>query len=286
MFTCSPSLTFIFTAFENNAYGQNYATGGGGGGSGGGGFMTGGSQSASQGGSGGKMGGVQTLRPLTIRQILNATQAHPEADFVVDGAGIGQLTFVGYVANITTNPTNVIYMISDATGAIEVRVWMDANSGTQKFKDVKDFDYVRVIGGIKSFQQRRYINTGHMRVITDPNEIFYHQLEALHSHLSLVKDAGGNNTGTGMGAYANNDRMRLDQKQYEEIENPLHRKIMQIVDAMSEGGGGETGVHVSAIARKIPNSTEAHIRQEVESLVGEGFLFTAEDEDHVLSTAS
>ncbi|PWN31840.1 replication protein A, subunit RPA32 [Meira miltonrushii] len=270
-------------AFENNAYGQNYSTGGGAGG----GFMSGGSQSASQ--SGGKMAALQTLRPLTIRQILNATQAHAEADFVADGVGIGQLTFVGYVSSITANPTNVIYAISDATGVIEVRVWMDANSGTQKFKHVKDFDFVRVIGGIKSFQQRRYINTGHMRVVTDSNEIFYHQIECIHAHLSLIKEAGGSVGGGagGQDAYANNDRMRLDDdNKYEQFTNPLHRKIMQIVDSLSEAGNGDTGVHISAIARKIPNSNEGFIRQEVEGLVGEGFLFTAEDENHVLSTTS
>lgn len=168
---------------------------------------------------------------------------------------------------------------------------MDANTGTQKFKDVKEFDFVRVIGGIKSFQQRRYINTGHMRVLNDLNEIYYHQFESIHAHLSLVKEAGGKIGGKGanggdMGAYANNDRMRLDEKQFEDFQNPLHRKIVQIVNSLSEAGNGETGVHISAIARKIPNSSESQIRQEVESLVGEGFLYTAEDENHVLSTTS
>lgn len=170
---------------------------------------------------------------------------------------------------------------------IEVRVWMDSNSGTQKFKDVKEFDFVRVIGGIKSFQQRRYVNTGHMRVVTDPNEIFYHQIESIHAHLSHIKEAGGSVGGGGMDAYANNDRMRLDDdSKYEQFQNPLHRKIMQVIDSLSEAGNGDVGVHISAIARKIPNSNEAFIRQEVESLVGEGFLFTAEDENHVLSTTT
>lgn len=43
------------------------------------------------------MATLQTLRPLTIRQILNATQAHAEADFVVDGVGIGQVSNVNVV---------------------------------------------------------------------------------------------------------------------------------------------------------------------------------------------
>jgi hypothetical protein len=40
------------------------------------------------------MGSLQTLRPLTIRQIINATQAHTEAEFVADGTPITQVSML------------------------------------------------------------------------------------------------------------------------------------------------------------------------------------------------
>lgn len=35
--------------------------------------------------------GAQTLRPVTIRQILDASQPHPDAEFSLDGAELGQV---------------------------------------------------------------------------------------------------------------------------------------------------------------------------------------------------
>lgn len=39
----------------------------------------------------GKGGGQQTLRPLTIKQVLEASQPHPDADFSVDGVELGSV---------------------------------------------------------------------------------------------------------------------------------------------------------------------------------------------------
>lgn len=36
-------------------------------------------------------GGQQTLRPLTIKQVLEASQPHADADFLVDGVELGNV---------------------------------------------------------------------------------------------------------------------------------------------------------------------------------------------------
>jgi hypothetical protein len=51
--------------------------------------------------------------------------------------------------------------------------------------------YVRVIGSIKNFQGRRSVNSGHIRAVTDFNEIFFHKLDAIHNHLYSTKGAIG-----------------------------------------------------------------------------------------------
>lgn len=43
--------------------------------------------------------------------------------------------------------------------------------------------YVRVIGQLKSFNNKRSINAQVMKKITDFNEIQYHLLEAIYVHL-------------------------------------------------------------------------------------------------------
>lgn len=38
-----------------------------------------------------KRAGGNTLRPVTIKQIIDATQAHPDAEFRIDGAEVSQV---------------------------------------------------------------------------------------------------------------------------------------------------------------------------------------------------
>jgi len=47
--------------------------------------------------------------------------------------------------------------------------------------------YIRVVGTIRFFNNRRNINAGLIRVVTDPHEIFYHQLDVIKTHLLLTR---------------------------------------------------------------------------------------------------
>lgn len=88
--------------------------------------------------SGSQRQGNNTLRPVTIRQILNAEHPHPDAEFTLDGAELGQLTFVAVVRNISKNATNVAYSVEDGTGQIEVRQWLESSGDdNQKASDIR-----------------------------------------------------------------------------------------------------------------------------------------------------
>lgn len=39
--------------------------------------------------------------------------------------------------------------------------------------------YVRVTGALKAFGNKRYINATHIRVASDPHEVYFHVLEAI-----------------------------------------------------------------------------------------------------------
>ena len=90
------SSTFLYAIFTyvwaaNYGYGGNYSTTsyGAQGGADGGGFVAGSGESGSQDTPGGsKTYGKDTLRPVTIKQIIDATQPHPEAEFKIDGTEV------------------------------------------------------------------------------------------------------------------------------------------------------------------------------------------------------
>lgn len=126
-----------------------------------------------------------------------------------------QVTFVGIIRNLARNATNISYNIEDGTGMIDVRTWADNSSTSlmsedeyqwvqialwaflllhtfwfRKNKIARTDQYVRIIGLIKTFQNRRTVNAGHIRAITDYNEIFYHRLDAIYTHLQVTRPAG------------------------------------------------------------------------------------------------
>lgn len=45
--------------------------------------------------------------------------------------------------------------------------------------NVRESMYVRVTGALKAFGNKRYINATHIRVASDPHEVYFHVLEAI-----------------------------------------------------------------------------------------------------------
>lgn len=151
--------------------------------------------------------GKDTLRPVTIRQLLHARQPHPDAEFQVDGTDVTQVTLIGQIRNISTQTTNVTYKLDDGTAIIEVKVWnnpdsLDAPDGPQPpARTLVDGDYARVYGRMKSFNNKRNVVAHVIRKVTDFNEIGAHLLEATAVHLYFTrgpppqKDANQNQAG-------------------------------------------------------------------------------------------
>ena len=84
--------------------------------------------------------GTNSLRPVTVRQVLNASQPHSDAPFTFDDAELSQVTLVAWIQNIARNATNVSYTLDDGTGQLDVRQWID-NSADEGAK-VDEFQCV------------------------------------------------------------------------------------------------------------------------------------------------
>lgn len=87
-----------------------------------------------------------SLRPVTVGFLKKATQAHTDAEWVVDGSEIGhvnashnsfeqsltyfsaQVTLVAQVITIQSQTTNNVYWLDDGSGRIEARHWIDSTS--------------------------------------------------------------------------------------------------------------------------------------------------------------
>ena len=72
--------------------------------------------------------------PVTVKQLLEATQAHPDAKFKIDDVEVGLITFVGVVRNVSVQSTNATYRIEDGSGIIDVKHWIDPERAQQEIE--------------------------------------------------------------------------------------------------------------------------------------------------------
>ncbi|KAK2763319.1 replication factor A protein 2 [Arachnomyces sp. PD_36] len=269
--------------------------------SGGGGFMEG-QNSASP---SGKSYAKDTLRPVTVKQILDATQAHPDADFKIDGADISQLTFVGQVRNISTQTTNITYKIDDGTGEVEVKQWLDEDTAQAIGDDMMDIGnndpksskpqqvvlngYARVFGKMKSFNNKRHVGAHVIRPLMDLNEVHCHLLEATAIHLYFTRGppptaggdanaqggaaaAGGAAAGAGAGAAAGATAMGGNVLQG---VSPTARKLYQTLANTTQS---QDGLHVQHLAADM-GLPVADVYKASEELLTNGLIFTTIDEN-------
>jgi replication factor A2 len=132
---------------------------------------------------------------VTIKQLLEATQSHPEAPYQIDGADINVVFCIGQVRNISTQSTNITYKIDDGTGEIEAKQWIDSTrmdddmdvdgqGAKQSTRKKIELDgYVKAFGTIKDFSNKRYLGAHSVRPLADINELHVHFLEATAVHL-------------------------------------------------------------------------------------------------------
>ncbi|RCK54499.1 Replication factor A protein 2 [Candida viswanathii] len=129
----------------------------------------------------------QSLTPVTIKQINDATQHVPDAEFKVNNVELNMISFVGVVRKVENTNSTVVVTIEDGTGSIEVRVWISdqvttAEQETQKYEAMLN-QYVFVGGSLKLFNNRKSVQNSSIFPITDSNQILYHHLSAIENHL-------------------------------------------------------------------------------------------------------
>jgi len=230
-----------------------------------------------------RSGGLnQSLIPVTIKQLHNATQGQPEDIFRVDGRELNQVTFVANVLQISNLTTNVNLLVDDGTGKIEVRVWLDTDDKNdhmaQKRGDWKEGSYVRVFGNLRSFQHKRSVVGFKVIPITDFNELTYHFLEVIHVHLYHTRGAVGQAPPI-VNNYSNSTAYQRQPMATSNSMADIHQSVMQVIS----NAGANEGVSVAFICQQL-NRSEAEVKQAIDFLSGEGHLYSTIDEDHYQTT--
>jgi len=219
--------------------------------------------------------------------VIKATQAHTDAEWMVDDAEVGQVTLVGHVISIQPQATNCVYWIDDGTGRIEARHWVDSSSeeDTGKWGGIDESMCVRVTGSLKTFGQKRYVNATHIRASQDPHEIYFHILESIAVTLMIDRGPPSGSGAIGIGstladtntsAYTSQSRPTATD-QFSHLP-PLQRSIARFI---LQQPSTDEGIHVAAIARAIGTAGDAQkISDALDKLMDEGLVYSTIDDSH------
>ncbi|KAF9265445.1 replication protein A, subunit RPA32 [Marasmius fiardii PR-910] len=268
---------------------------------GGGGFTTNSPFSGSADGSpssGGRGRGdwAHSLTPVFITQLYQATQAHADADWRLGDVELGQITLVGHVVEIKKQSSHITYKFEDHLGQIEARTWMEGADDNENKWGVKVHEYARVMGTLKAFGGKRYINAVHLRPIVDSHEIAFHQFEVYTVYLTNKngppKTPGGANragnagastsggSGPGISAYSasTSNTSSNDHPEYAHLP-ALQQKLLRAILASPEHDEG--GAYVGNIAQAV-GGVAGDISDALDQLMDGGYIYNTSDDSHFM----
>ncbi|BBN12706.1 replication factor A2 [Marchantia polymorpha subsp. ruderalis] len=282
---------------------------------GGGGFMP--SQSAGLNdnsfspGGGSKKGGSQSsgLIPLTVKQLSSASQKPSDDNFYVDGQEVNNITLVGMVFNKEEKVTDVSFILDDFTGRIEVKKWIDGQDSEElvELRNIRNGIYVRIYGHLRSFQGKRNVVAFSVRPIKEFDEVTFHFVEAIYVHAFNMKTQGGlagsrtpastavpysghpassmtPNPSVNMRTNLANQYMApasvpVGSNSVDECQRRVHALFDEPANLAIE-----QGLHVDDVARKMVGYSKQQVKDAIEFLVNEGFIYSTIDDDHFKST--
>ncbi|KAL3677147.1 hypothetical protein R1sor_027095 [Riccia sorocarpa] len=257
-----------------------------------------------------KRGGSQSsgLMPLTVKQLSSATQKASDDNFYVDGQEVNNITLVGMVFNKEEKNTDVSFMLDDFTGRIEVKKWIDGQDSEElvELRNIRNGIYVRIYGHLRSFQGKRNVVAFSVRPIKDFDEVTFHFIEAIYVHAYNLKSQGGavgskmpSTTGVSYGApqastmtpnpsvirptisnqYTPPASMPVGSNSVNECQKRVHLLFDEPANLAIE-----QGLHVDEVARRMVGFTKQQVKDAIEFLVNEGFIYSTIDDDHYKST--
>jgi replication factor A2 len=290
-----------FDSWEPSMSQQNYGDGGGGGFPQESTFTSFGSQGrgmSSEGSSPGKRQRTeaQTLAAVTIKQILAAHTTGGK--FRIDEKDQSQVTFVGHILDVTNEYTYNIYILEDGSGQIKVSLFSDLENDL-KFEPGQ---YVRVVGNMRLLEGTTSVVGFKLIPVKDYNEITFHMLEVIHSHLLNTKGKPGGSSSSFSSSsqrptFSSSSHQQQQQQQQQQGGQyggefgggsegeftPLQHAILLVFQ--KEGNQDERGVSTSTICKSLPQHPEPEIKKAIEFLSSEGHLYSTIDEDHFRLTA-
>ncbi|KAM0973770.1 hypothetical protein ACFX2I_016933 [Malus domestica] len=239
------------------------------------------------------------LVPVTVKQVSEAYQSGDEkSNFVISGADVANVSVVGMVFDKAERNTDVDFTVDDGTGRIKCRRWVNENFDSREMQEIEDGMYVRVNGHLKVFQGVRQIVAFSVRPVKNFDEVAFHFIECIHTHLLTSKLQLQGNAATQAQPMDSslNTPVRSGSTGYQTApSNQFSGQVsvdglkscdQLVLDYLQQPSsiGKEKGIHRDELSQhlKVP---VGKILEAIRSLEEEGLIYSTIDEFHYKSAA-
>lgn len=224
---------------------------------------------------------INPIRPLTIKQILQA-QNSAESALVVDGRELTQATVVGRIVSYESANMGVGgaltakhfgYRITDNTGMIVVRQWIEAESPEEP---IPIGSHVRAAGTVKMWQASPVV-TGTVVAMADTNELNYHMLDAILTHLRLTQ--GNKRPTAGSGGFVHNTPEGVGHANMLPGGMDKIPVVDLVVNVIRGSSSGDVGLSMDEIIAALQryHCDASEVRGALRVLVSEGKIYETHD---------
>ncbi|KIM72798.1 hypothetical protein PILCRDRAFT_56417, partial [Piloderma croceum F 1598] len=131
-----------------------------------------------------------SLRPTTIAMIYKSDQNDDTGLWSIFGNVVNQVTVVATLISKSGKDNSTMFVIDDGTGRIDAFHWNlpDLALEVGTIGEIVEGKYVRATGKIKiNNNGRRHLQLSHIRMSSDPHELYYHLADVMVTELVLKR---------------------------------------------------------------------------------------------------
>ncbi|KAF8077882.1 hypothetical protein FPV67DRAFT_17657 [Lyophyllum atratum] len=134
----------------------------------------------------------KAIRHVTVRQMLEAERVHSTALFRIEKREFNNVILVANISSFRTCDTYTDFELDDGTGRIRAQQWNsgldDGAEHNQLDVDLVDaFPYVRVVGALEQYMDKKLIKVLRMTLALSPYEPYHHSLQAICDTLTYER---------------------------------------------------------------------------------------------------
>lgn len=107
--------------------------------------------------------------------------------FKVDGRDLDIIRILGSIISVDHQSTSTVYRISDGSGVIECKHWIEKEGVTAQPMQLRENMLVKVHGSLRRFDGSVHVLVYDMKPVEDLNELTHHLLECVYIRLQRTR---------------------------------------------------------------------------------------------------